>query len=100
MINSIVKVQVPMEKSLRDALAELAADRGFDSVQAYVRFWATNAVKGRSMQFEENEPWPEPDKTVTTQLQARAAQARQDSEAGKLPSFTKAADALDYLNHL
>lgn len=92
MSSSIVKVQIPMEKSLRDALVELAADRGFDSVQAYVRFWATNAVKGRTVQFEENEPWPEPPTHVAERLDRELSKMKEEEARGKAKGYNSVTD--------
>lgn len=38
---TVVKLQVPMKKGLYEGLKTRAKELGFDSVQAYVRFWAT-----------------------------------------------------------
>lgn len=44
---SQVKIQVPMDKKVRDGLEKKAKDLGFDSAQAYIRFWAKAEVEGR-----------------------------------------------------
>lgn len=78
-MSNIAKVQVPMEATLRDALAKLAEERGFDSVQAYIRFWATNAVAGRTVEFHEDlEPWPTPPQHVIDRWEKEIEEAEAD----------------------
>jgi hypothetical protein len=81
--SAIVKLQVPMEKSLRDALASRAKFLGFDSTQAYVRFLAKAEVDGRKVDFDAGE-WPEPSQEVADRINNQAKQALIDARAGKL----------------
>ncbi|HET7059717.1 MAG TPA: hypothetical protein VFH99_00135 [Candidatus Saccharimonadales bacterium] len=39
-----IKLQVPMDKNVYQKLKKRAAQLGFDSAPAYVRFWAKSAV--------------------------------------------------------
>jgi hypothetical protein len=41
-----IKLQVPMRRDIHDALKARAEELGFDSVQSYVRFWATAETAG------------------------------------------------------
>lgn len=100
MSNSIVKVQVPMEKSLRDALEELATDRGFDSIQAYFRFVATNDVKGRKVTFEDWEPWPAPSPELLAKWDREIEEMKEQEKRGEIESFTTVEDAMAHLNAL
>jgi hypothetical protein len=43
-----IKLQVPMEKSSYEGLLKRADELGFDSVQAYVRFWAKAETSQRA----------------------------------------------------
>lgn len=49
-INKIVTIQIPIEKEMRDALHRKAHFLGFDSIQAYIRFWAKAEVEGREVE--------------------------------------------------
>ena len=98
MSNTTTKVQVPMDTRLRDALAKLAEERGFDSIQAYIRFWAKNAVAGRAVEFHEDlEPWPVPPQHVIDRWEREIEEAENDPT---LPRFKTAKEALDHLHNL
>jgi hypothetical protein len=43
-----VKLQVPMHKAVYEGLKKHAEEMGFDSVQAYVRFWAKAEASGKT----------------------------------------------------
>ena|GEM_PF-2509221 len=58
-ISKIVTIQIPIEEELRDALRRKAHFLGFDSVQAYIRFWAKAEVEGRKIEVDDSD-W-EPD---------------------------------------
>ena len=45
------KLQVPIDSDLRDGLEIRAKELGFDSAQAYIRFWAKSEVEGRKIDF-------------------------------------------------
>ena len=65
---STVKIQVPLDKELRDKLEARATKLGFDSVQAYIRFWATAETDGRRVNFDENDGWGEPSPAAGARL--------------------------------
>ena len=44
-----IRMQVPLDHTIRDAFDAMAVSLGFDSAQAYVRFWVKAQVDGRSM---------------------------------------------------
>lgn len=48
----LVTVQITMEEPLRDALRLRAQFLGFDTIQAYVRFWALAEAEGRKIDLE------------------------------------------------
>jgi hypothetical protein len=50
---STVKLQVPIDKDIRDQWERYAQRNGFDSLQAYIRFLAKADVDGRRVNFEE-----------------------------------------------
>jgi hypothetical protein len=89
---SIVKIQIPLEKSLRDKLEARADKLGFDSVQAYIRFWATAETDGRHVDFGEDE-WGEPSVAAAKRLNQAAHEAKQGVNT------SEAFDTVDDLMH-
>jgi hypothetical protein len=51
---STVKLQVPIDKEVRDEWERYAHRNGFDSLQAYIRFLAKADVDGRRINLEES----------------------------------------------
>lgn len=51
---STVKLQVPIDKDVRDKWERFANRNGFDSLQAYIRFLAKADVDGRRVNLEES----------------------------------------------
>lgn len=51
-ISKIVIIQIPIEEEMRDALRRKAHFLGFDSIQAYIRFWAKAEVEGRKIELD------------------------------------------------
>jgi hypothetical protein len=51
---STVKLQVPIDKEIRDEWERYAERNGFDSLQAYIRFLAKADVDGRRVNLEES----------------------------------------------
>jgi hypothetical protein len=51
---STVKLQVPIDKEIRDKWEHFASRNGFDSLQAYIRFIAKADVDGRRVNLEES----------------------------------------------
>ena len=49
-----VKLQVPIEKDVRDKWESYARRNGFDSLQAYIRFLAKADIDGRRVNLEES----------------------------------------------
>jgi hypothetical protein len=49
-----VKLQVPIDKGIRDQWEEYAHRHGFDSLQSYIRFLAKADVDGRRVNLEES----------------------------------------------
>jgi hypothetical protein len=70
-----VKLQVPMDKDVRDGLEKRAASLGFDSAQAYIRFWAKAEVDGRKINLAVDD-WGEPSPEAATRINKAADEAR------------------------
>ncbi len=51
---STVKLQVPLDKEVRDQWESYAHRNGFDSLQAYIRFLAKADIDGRRVNLEES----------------------------------------------
>jgi hypothetical protein len=51
---STVKLQVPLDKDVRDEWEGFARRNGFDSLQAYIRFIAKADIDGRRVNLEES----------------------------------------------
>ena len=83
-----------MDKKVRDGLEKRAKDLGFDSAQAYIRFWAKAEADGR--QFYIGEP-----EEVTPELEKIIEQAEKEIANGDLsPAFDNVEDAINYLKNL
>ena len=89
-----VKLQVPIDKDVRDGLEKRAKHLGFDSAQAYIRFWAKAEVDGRPISFGEPE-------IMTPKLERLLGEAEAQIARGEVsPRFDNAEDAIKYLNNL
>ena len=47
-----IKLQIPIDKKVREGLEKRAKDLGFDSAQAYIRVWAKAEAEGRKLDFD------------------------------------------------
>jgi hypothetical protein len=73
------KLQVPIDSDVRDGLEIRAKELGFDSAQAYIRFWAKSEVEGRKIDFGS------PSVTLSP-----AADARYDKSIANMDKLRKA----------
>ena len=46
------KLQIPIDKEVREGLERRARSLGFDSAQAYIRVWAKAEADGRKLDFD------------------------------------------------
>lgn len=92
-----VKIQIPIDKTVRDKLEKRAASLGFDSAQAYIRVWAKAEVDGRTLDFGEDD-WGQP----TAQAAARLNKITDEAARGINVSepFYTAREAMKHLNNL
>jgi hypothetical protein len=81
-MNTQVKLQVPIDKSVRDKLQLRATKLGFDSVQAYIRFWAKAETDGRIVNLGDDD-WGEPSDAAAERLNRRAEEAKQGKNVSK-----------------
>jgi hypothetical protein len=85
------KLQIPIDKDVRDGLEKRAQSLGFDSAQAYIRFWAKAEVDGRRVDLGEDD-WGEPSPAAAVRLNRWAEEAKADIKAGKSKEFTSVDD--------
>jgi hypothetical protein len=80
------KLQVPIDTTIRDGLELRAKELGFDSAQAYIRFWAKSEVEGRRIDFGN------PTITLSPEADERYEKAIEDMDnlrkAGKLKAYS------------
>ena len=89
---STVKLQVPMDKTIKDGLDKKAKDLGFDSAQAYIRFWAKAQTDGRSYYLGEPEQ-------ITPKLEKLLQTAEAEINNGNtVGPFKNVNDAISYLD--
>lgn len=96
---STVKIQLPIDKDVRDALAKRAEDLGFDSIQAYIRYWAKAEVDGRRVDHDVDD-WGEPSPEAVARIEASIAEIEAERKAATLKTFSNVEDALGHLHSL
>lgn len=64
-----------MSRNLRDGLEEYARAMGFDSAQAYIRFFAKSVVDRRQVDLGEDD-WGQPSKAAVKRLNKAAEEAK------------------------
>ncbi len=90
-----VKLQVPIDSDVRDGLEKRANKLGFDSAQAYIRFWAKAEVDGRKIDLGDD--WGSPSSAATKRLKKWAEEAKNTED---LPSFDNGKDLIKHLDSL
>lgn len=87
---STVKLQVPIDKDVRDKWERFANRNGFDSLQAYIRFLAKADVDGRRVNLEESV-------RLSPEAEARYAKEIAEHEEFRRKGKTKSYDNVDKL---
>lgn len=88
---STVKLQVPIDKDIRDQWESYASRYGFDSLQSYIRFIAKADIDGRRVNLEES---------VRLSPEAEARYAKEIAEndelrrQGKVKSYDDVSDLM------
>lgn len=93
----IVKVQVPMDQAVHDLLTKRAISLGFDSLQAYIRFWAKAQVDNRSVDFGDD-TWGQPSQEAADRINKLGEEAAKGINLSK--SFSSTQAALKHLRSL
>ena len=91
----MTKLQIPIDKDVRDKLEKRATSLGFDSVQAYIRFWAKAEADGRQVNLGEDD-WGQPSDEAAARLNKASEEAKRGINVSK-PFYT-AEEALEYLH--
>lgn len=92
-----IKLQIPTDKSLRDAFEARAKRLGFSSAQEYIRVWMKAEVDGRELDFDADSDWGDwgpPPQHVIDRWDKELREHEQDRKAGKVKSYTNADDFL------
>ncbi len=89
-----VKIQVPIDKAVRDKLEKRAHALGFDSIQAFIRFWAKAEADGRSVDYGEDD-WGQPSDAAAERLNRIAEEAKRGENVSG-PFYT----AEDFMKNL
>lgn len=93
MSNTTVKLQIPLDKSLRDQIEKHARAMGFSSVQDFTRVMYSTVVRDNlKVTFKGEDDWGEPTPEAAARLNKQAAEAVRDSKAGRLKSYTSVDD--------
>jgi len=91
---SNIKLQVPMDKDVRDKWEAYAHRNGFDSLQAYIRFLAKADIDGRRINLEESVRLsPAAEKRYTRQIEEH----EKLREQGKVKSYDNVDDFMQDL---
>lgn len=99
MSNNTTKLQVPMDKDIRDALEARARSLGFDSAQAYIRVWAKAQAEGRTVNFGEDD-WGEPSPEAVARWDQQIKEMEAEEKTGTAKSFDTLEGALEHLDSL
>ncbi len=81
---STIKLQVPLDKDVRDRWENYAHRNGVDSLQAYIRFLAKADIDGRRINLEESVRLsPEAEARYAKEI----AELEEDRRQGKVKSY-------------
>lgn len=98
MSNTTVKLQIPLDKSLRDRVARHAHELGFSSVQDFTRVMYTTMINDNlrlGLSVKRNE-YVSPKEAA--RLDKLAEEALRDHKTGKLTKFDSVDEFLNNLN--
>src|SRR5262245_32908930 len=84
---STVKLQVPIDKSLKDRSLKRAKRLGFNSLQDLTRVLLAGFADGREVDFGEDE-WGEPPIQVMKRWDKEIAEHKRMEKTGKVKSYT------------
>lgn len=89
---AIARLTIPMDKTLRTKLGKKAADLGFDSPQALLRYVSKAIVDGRNVTFGRDaegwDDWGPVPEHVLERWEKTRIQHEADRKAGKIKSYS------------
>ena len=85
-----IKLQVPIDKNIREGLEKRAKELGFDSAQAYIRVWAKAETEGRKLDFDSRAVVLSPE--ANQRYEQMAQELDQEKQAGKAEIFDSVED--------
>lgn len=89
------KLQVPIDSAVRDGLELRAKELGFDSAQAYIRFWAKSEVDGRRIDL--GTPLITLSKGADKLYEVAISEMADLRKAGKLKSYSSVEEFMEDL---
>jgi antitoxin component of RelBE/YafQ-DinJ toxin-antitoxin module len=81
----VTKLQIPMDKDVRDGLERRALALGFDSAQAYIRVWAKAEADGRKLDFDGEAVMLSPE--ANERYTEMVAELDAENKSGKVKAF-------------
>ena len=98
--DATVKLQIPLDKALRDKVEKHARDQGFSSIQDFTRVMYSTLVR-ENMRLSLTNGQAEYLSPAAEARYAKQLEAyERDKKAGKVKSFANPDDALAYLHSL
>lgn len=89
------KLQVPIDSDVRDGLELRAKELGFDSAQAYIRFWAKSEVEGRRIDL--GSPSITLSESADNRYEDAIAEMAKLRKAGKLKAYSTVEEFMENL---
>jgi len=89
------KLQVPIDSDVRDGLELRAKELGFDSAQAYIRFWAKSEVEGRRIDL--GSPSITLSESASNRYEDAIAEMAKLRKAGKLKTYSTVEEFMEDL---
>jgi antitoxin component of RelBE/YafQ-DinJ toxin-antitoxin module len=83
---STIKLQIPIDKDIREGLERRARSLGFDSAQAYIRVWAKAEADGRKLDFDGKAVVLSPE--ANKRYEKMIAELEAEKRYGKLKTYT------------
>lgn len=100
MNTTTVKLQIPLDKALRDEVEKHARAQGFSSIQDFTRVMYSTLLRNNMQLSLENSD----EDLLSPKAEARYArqlkQHERDRKAGKVKGFSDVNEALNYLHDL
>lgn len=90
-----IKLQVPIDKNIREGLEKRAKELGFDSAQAYIRVWAKAEIEGRKLDFDSEAVVLSPD--ANKRYEQMSNELDDEKHSGNVETFENVEDFMKEL---